>query len=108
MGAKTLTPSIGLMLSIKRASVAHVEESRRLSLELNTKRARQETRKELSSLVQGVKEDLERMARMMDLQERGKVRIRGIFEDAANGAPSGGDAAPAAADAAAAPPVSSE
>ena len=59
-------------------------------------------------LVQGVKEDLERMARMMDLQERGKVRIRGIFEDAANGAPSGGDAAPAAADAAAAPPVSSE
>ena len=61
-------------------------------------------------LVQGVKEDLERMARMMDLQERGKVRIRGIFEDAANGAPSGGAAAPAAPDAAApaAPPVSSE
>ena len=61
-------------------------------------------------LVQGVKEDLERMARMMDLQERGKVRIRGIFEDAANGAPSGGGAAPAAPDAAApaAPPVSSE
>ena len=60
MGAKTLTPSIGLMLSIKRASVAHVEESRRLSLSINPTRVRNETRKKLSSLVQapaGVKED---------------------------------------------------
>uniref|UniRef100_A0A7S3NJ09 Calcium uniporter protein n=1 Tax=Aureoumbra lagunensis TaxID=44058 RepID=A0A7S3NJ09_9STRA len=33
-------------------------------------------------LVRGGKEDVERMARVMDLREEGMVRVKGIFEDA--------------------------